>query len=416
MRAFNAAAALLVGLFLAGCASGGPHRGYDLRNPAYQSPARSVRPVAEDSRARNWNNGWDRRTGTIWLAGQPCQAITTEELAQGGDALANARRALDICARALQTRVIERLDGRGDLAAVSSIGVLGGVVSGGAVTTNFWTGVATIPVYYEGLQSSRMTAIEFFSGYGVSWIRERSNELDSRFETLAGRRAALLETMERAERAIHEIGQQLECANAEPSIPTNLRARCSSFSATNATTRTETRTQLANLIGDIQAAQSQARRTLNALNAVLARRDELPTWMAGRFEYLRYIAFGQQISSRVGPEDAFRHLLAAPFAAVANTLNGVNAGDLPRLQIERALGRSLADLRRPMGISPSTVEINATIRFDRTKISNTARAAIVAARVADAEEMIDAARAAHNAIAALAAIDEAPLVMIELPG
>lgn len=377
----------------------------------------SNRPESEQPDTRNRWREMTRRTGTIWLPGQPCQAMTIAEIENPvwRTALSNARRALDSCAFALQTRVIGRLDGRGDLALASSLGAIGGLAAGGTHTIEAFGVIGVLPIYYEGLQSGRMTSIEFFSAHGVSWIRQQSSDLSAEFEALRRRRDALEVSLQAVDQAALLVSQELDCLNAEIARTNGWRT-CAARAApaTPATLRSDTRAQLGVVLSEMTRAQTQARQILRAADAELEREQYLPIWIRERFDRLRYVALGQQMVSRVGPQEAFRSLLAAPFGVVADTLRGTSTAELTALQVQVQLQRQLDGLAQPMGLQTSTLQV-ADVTYDRSKVSNAQRALFVAQQVSVVQNMVELARTTNSQIVRLYTADTAPLRVIQLP-
>ncbi|MEJ0060279.1 MAG: hypothetical protein WDM79_12170 [Terricaulis sp.] len=352
------------------------------------------------------------KTSGIWSDGGSCQGITEAEMSADDDAtrLAVVRGVLSLCSRALMNQVLYRLNGRGNLATATSVPTFIAVAGGAraaASTTNAWLWLASIPIFYEDLQSNRMTAVEYYAGYGVAWVSEQTNALDRGFRAVHAQREILEDTVDRANAAGAAIRTQLDAVDRELAPL-----------AANAPTRARlatTREKLQSLLAQLQATQAAARIARNSANAALAQHAELPRWARERFEQVRAIAIGQQIVSRVGPSEAFRTLLAAPFTILSDGIRGGSSTDAPRLVVQQNIALQFATLPKPMGIADASRAEVVDITFDSTTITDATRANLVAGHVSTIQELVEAVRTTRAAIAELATIDKATAPNLTLP-
>jgi hypothetical protein len=349
------------------------------------------------------DGGWTR-TSDIWQQDDgDCQAYdsNTESI----------RDVLDFCSRSLMESVASRLDERGNLAWASSTGGVGAIAAAGApaLTLNLWIGLGLLPSFYEDLQGRPMAVVEYYAGYGATWIGQQYDDLTDGRETLEANVARLRDAQARADAAEAQLLLVLDDVNA--SMADEQRPAGSPSDAQLLDTKVEIEAQLS----ELARVRSAVRRILRSADNALARSSEgeVDQWAAGRFEHLRQLAIGQQLGYRVGPFQASRTLVALPFGTVADTIRGKSTAQLEPVVAAYAIQSQLTMLPQPLGLQANADDV-ADVSVSPGKIHRDYRARVTPSTVA-LQELVDAANDVRGAQAELVRIDGQAIPTLPTP-
>jgi hypothetical protein len=347
-------------------------------------------------------DGW--RTSDIWERDDhgACQALQEGE---------NVRAVLDQCARTLMDSVADRLDARGNLAWASSTGGVGAIAAAGApaLTLNLWIGLGLLPSFYEDLQGRPMAVVEYYAGYGATWIGQQYDELSDGRLTLAANVARLRDAQARADAA--EAALLLVLDDVNTALADDNRPAGSPTESQLLDTKVEIEAQLS----ELARVRSAVRRILRSAGNALERssESEVDQWAEGRFEHLRQLAIGQQLGYRVGPFQAFRTLVALPFGTVADTIRGKSTAQLEPVVAAYAIQSQLTLLPQTLGIQANADDV-ADITVSPGKIHREYRRSVAPHTVA-LQELVDAANDVRDAQAELVRIDAQTIPTLPTP-
>ncbi len=347
-------------------------------------------------------DGW--RTSDIWERDDhgACQALQERE---------QIRAVLDHCSRTLMDSVADRLDARGNLAWASSTGGVGAIAAAGApaVTLNLWIGLGLLPSFYEDLQGRPMAVVEYYAGYGATWIGEQYDDLTDGRRALAANVERLRDAQTRADAAEVTLLAVLDDVNAA------LAEDERSAGAPNEAQLLDTKAEIESQISELARVRSAVRRILRAADNALDRSSEaeVDQWAEGRFEHLRQLAIGQQLGYRVGPFQAFRTLVALPFGTVADTIRGKSTAQLEPVVAAYAIQSQLTLLPRALGVQTSSDDVS-DINVSPGKIHRNYRAQVAPSTIA-LQELVDAANDVRDAQAELVRIDAQDIPTLPTP-
>jgi hypothetical protein len=347
-------------------------------------------------------DGW--RTSDIWERDDhgACQALQESE---------QVRAVLDHCSRVLMDSVADRLDARGNLAWASSAGGVGAIAAAGApaVTLNLWIGLGLLPSFYEDLQGRPMAVVEYYAGYGATWIGQQYDDLSDGRGTLEANVARLRDVQARATAAEAQLLIVLDDVNA--ALATDNRPAGSPNESQLLDTKAEIEAQLS----ELARVRSAVRRILRSADNAIERSDpaEVDQWASARFEHLRQLAIGQQLGYRVGPFQAFRTLVALPFGTVADTIRGKSTAQLEPVVAAYAIQSQLTMLPSALGIQVNADDV-ADVAVSPGKIHRDYRARVAPSTVA-LQELVDAANDVRGAQAELVRIDAQTIPTLPTP-